>query len=65
MKTGSWLNLIHMWKLFKIAELEEGMRQRGDTALIDLLNEELPRSNKRPSIKRGRLFEFGIVKPLN
>ena len=28
-----------MWKLFKIAELEEGMRQRGDTALIDLLNE--------------------------
>ena len=27
-----------MWKLFKIAELDEVMRQKGDTDLIDMLN---------------------------
>ena len=33
-----WLNLVHLWKLFQIAELHEVMRQRGDSELIDLLN---------------------------
>ena len=34
----AWQNLVHLWNLFKIAELLEVMRQRGDTDLIDLLN---------------------------
>ena len=34
----AWLNLSPLWRLFKIAELKEVMRQRGDTTLIDLLN---------------------------
>ena len=34
----TWQNLAHLWKLFKIAELDEVMRQRGDAQLIDLLN---------------------------
>ena len=33
-----WQNMIHLWKLFKIAELTEVMRQRGDVQLINLLN---------------------------
>ena len=33
-----WQNLFHLWKLFKIAELVEVMRQKGDSQLIDLLN---------------------------
>ena len=37
-ESGSWNNLIHMWKLFKIGELDEVMRQKGDTDLIDMLN---------------------------
>ena len=37
-ESGSWNNLIHMWKLFKIAELDEVMRQKGDTDLIVMLN---------------------------
>ncbi|XP_057294661.1 uncharacterized protein LOC130623196 [Hydractinia symbiolongicarpus] len=32
------LNLSHCWKYFKIAELTEVMRQRGDQRLIELLN---------------------------
>ncbi|XP_057299096.1 uncharacterized protein LOC130629775 [Hydractinia symbiolongicarpus] len=32
------LNLLHCWKHFKIAELTEVMRQRGDQHLIELLN---------------------------
>ena len=32
------LNLSHNWKNFKLAELTEVMRQRGDQKLIDLLN---------------------------
>ena len=36
--TDAWLNLVHLWNLFKIAELHEIMRQRGDSDLIDLLN---------------------------
>ncbi|XP_057292675.1 uncharacterized protein LOC130621409 [Hydractinia symbiolongicarpus] len=32
------LNLSHCWKYFKIAELTEVMRQRGDQCLIELLN---------------------------
>ena len=36
--SGSWNNLIHMWKLFKIAELEEGMRQKEDSQLLNMLN---------------------------
>ena len=31
-------NLFHFWKLFKISELVEVMRQIGDSQLIDLLN---------------------------
>ena len=34
----AWLNLVHPWKLFRIVELVEVMRQRGDSELIDLLN---------------------------
>ena len=33
-----WQNIFHLWKLFKIAELVEVMRQKGDSQLIDLLN---------------------------
>ena len=33
-----WQNLIHPWKLFKIAELTEVMRQKGDLFFIELLN---------------------------
>ena len=33
-----WQNLFNLWKLFKIAELFEVMRQNGDSQLIDLLN---------------------------
>ena len=32
------LNISHSWRLFKIAELTEVMRQRGDQTLITLLN---------------------------
>ena len=32
------LNICHPWQCFKIAELTEVMRQRGDQKLIDLLN---------------------------
>ena len=32
------LNISHCWRLFKIAELTEVMRQRGDQKLITLLN---------------------------
>ena len=32
------LNISHPWRYFKIAELTELMRQRGDQTLIDLLN---------------------------
>ena len=34
----SMLNICHCWSLFKIAELTEVMRQRGDQVLINLLN---------------------------
>jgi len=33
-----WQNFAGLWRLFKIAELTEVMRQRGDSRLIDLLN---------------------------
>ena len=33
-----WQNLFHLRKLFKIADLVEVMRQKGDSQLIDLLN---------------------------
>ena len=36
--TDDWQNLVHLWKMFKITELLEVMRQRGDSELIDLLN---------------------------
>ena len=32
------LNIFPLWRLFKIAELTEIMRQKGDTTFIDLLN---------------------------
>ena len=32
------LNISHCWRYFKIAELSEVMRQRGDPTFIDLLN---------------------------
>ena len=35
---SSWENLIHKWKLFKLAELDIAMRQRGDNNFIGLLN---------------------------
>ena len=34
----SLLNISPLWSLFKIAELTEVMRQKGDTVFIDLLN---------------------------
>ena len=36
--SDAWQNLVHLWNLFKIAELNEIMRQKGDSDLIDLLN---------------------------
>ena len=33
-----WLNLSPLWRLFRIAELHEVMRQKGDNVFIDLLN---------------------------
>ena len=36
--TDDWQNLVHLWKMFKITELQEVIRQRGDSELIDLLN---------------------------
>ena len=33
-----WQNLVHLWKMFKLAELTEVMRQKGDDTFIDLLN---------------------------
>ena len=35
---NAWQNLNFLWKLFKTFELSEAMRQRGDSQLIDLLN---------------------------
>ena len=40
-------NIYHLWKVFKMCELTEVMRQKGDTRLIDLLN----------NIRVGRLTE--------
>ena len=37
-KRNAWLNISPLCRLFRIAELHEVMRQKGDTALIDLLN---------------------------
>ena len=34
----NWQNFNSLWKLFKIFELTEVTRQRGDSQLIDLLN---------------------------
>ena len=34
----SWQNLFRLWKLFKIAEFHEIMRQKGDSQLINLPN---------------------------
>ena len=34
----SWQNLVSLWNLFKIAELTEVMRQRGDGNFINLLH---------------------------
>ena len=31
-------NIYHLWKIFKMCELTEVMRQKGDSRLIDLLN---------------------------
>ena len=36
---GSLINVFKLWHNFKLAELDETMRQKGDTAFIDLLNE--------------------------
>ena len=33
-----WQNLVHLWKMFKLVELTEVMRQKGDDTFIDLLN---------------------------
>ena len=35
---NNWQNFEALWKIFKIFELTEVMRQRGDSQLIDLLN---------------------------
>ena len=33
-----WQNLVHLWKMFKLAELTEVMRPKGDDTFVDLLN---------------------------
>ena len=33
-----WQNLVYLWKMFKLAELTEVMRQKGYDTFIDLLN---------------------------
>ena len=34
-----WMaNLVHLWKMFKLAELTEDMHPKGDDTFIDLLN---------------------------
>lgn len=35
---GPMVSVFKLWHLFKLAELTESMRQRGDTIFIDLLN---------------------------
>lgn len=35
---GLMISVFKLWHLFKLAELSESMRQRGDTVFIDLLN---------------------------
>ena len=35
---SDWLNFAPFWELFKIAELTEFIRQRGDAEFIDLFN---------------------------
>ena len=35
---GFLINLFKLWHLFKLAELDEVMRQQGDNVFIDLLN---------------------------
>ena len=34
----TWLNLSPLWRLFRIVELHKIMRQKRDTASIDILN---------------------------
>ena len=43
-------NIYHLWRVFKMCGLEQVMRQRGDTRLIELLN----------NIRIGRLLETDI-----
>jgi len=36
---GLMISVYKLWHLFKLAELSESMRQRGDTVFVDLLND--------------------------
>ena len=54
-------NIYHLWKVFKMCELTEVMRQRGDTRLINLLNNvrvgKLTESDK--DLLKSRFIESG------
>ena len=39
-------NIVHLWRMFKLAELTEVMRQKGDDTFIDLLNNVRTESSK-------------------
>ena len=56
---GSLINVFKLWHNFKLAELNETMRQKGDNTFIDLLNEirvgELSAENE--SILRSRIIK--------
>ena len=43
-------NIYHLWRIFKMCELTEVMRQKGDMTLIDLLN----------NVREGQLSETDI-----
>ena len=57
---NDWQNFESLWKLFKIYELTEVMRQRGDSQLIDLLNNVRTADVQPSDIK---LLESRVVQP--
>ena len=56
----NWQNFESLWKLFKIFELTEVMRQRGDAEFIDLLN-NVRTGDSQPCDMR--LLKSRVIKP--
>ena len=57
---NNWQNFNSLWKLFKMFELSEVMRQRGDSQLIDLLNNLRTANLNSHSIN---LIQIRIIQP--